>query len=108
MWNSLFLTIIVRWLDMLKEIHLLESKLEKLFSDYELIKSENVTLLENTETLRHQLIEKEQLLKKQKSEYDLLKIAKTIEGSITNKRDTKLKINVLIREIDKCIVELQE
>ena len=38
----------------------------------------------------------------------MLKIAKTIEGSGTNTKDTKLKINALVREIDKCIVQLQE
>lgn len=38
----------------------------------------------------------------------MLKIAKTIEGSSINTKDTKLKINTLIREIDKCIIQLQE
>ena len=41
-------------------------------------------------------------------EFDLLKIAKTIEGSSSNTKDTKLKINSLIKEIDKCIIQLQE
>ena len=36
----------------------------------------------------------------------MLKVAKTIEGSNENTRETKLKINALIREIDKCIIQL--
>lgn len=48
------------------------------------------------------------MLATQKKEFDLLKVAKTIEGSSTNTKDTKLKINSLIKEIDKCIVQLQE
>ena len=48
-------------------------------------------------------------LKSLLSNYDfLLKVAKTIEGSNNSTRDTKLKINALIREIDKCIVQLNE
>ena len=65
-------------------------------------------MLQNNTTLQHQLLEKEQKLANQKKEFDKLKIAKTIEGSGTDTKDTKLKINSLIREIDKCIVQLQE
>ncbi len=92
----------------IEAIHLLEDKLQNLLSNYEFLKNENEILLQSTTVLQHQLLEKEQLLANQKKEYDLLKIAKTIEGSGTNTKDTKLKINTLIREIDKCIIELQE
>jgi hypothetical protein len=44
----------------------------------------------------------------QKRAFDVLKVAKAIDGSGTNTRDTKLKINTLIREIDKCIIQLQD
>ena len=89
-------------------IHLLEDKLKNLLSNYEFLKNENEILLQSTTKLQHQLLKRDQLLVEQKKQYDLLKIAKTIDGSSTNTRDTKLKINTLIREIDKCIIELQE
>ena len=92
----------------IEAIHLLEDKLQNLLSNYEFLKNENELLLQSTSKLQHQLIEREQLLVKQKKEYDLLKIAKTIDGSSTNTKDTKLKINTLIREIDKCIIQLHE
>ena len=38
--------------------------------------------------------------------YDTLKMANTILGSDNDKRETKLKINALIREIDHCISQL--
>jgi hypothetical protein len=69
---------------------------------------ENQILLQSNSKLQIQLIEKEQQLAIQKKEYEVLKIAKTIEGSSKDTKDTKLKINALIREIDKCIVQLQE
>ena len=92
----------------IEAIHLLEDKLENLLSNYEFLKNENEILLQSTTKLQHQLFKRDQLLAEQKKQYDLLKIAKTIDGSNTNTRDTKLKINSLIREIDKCIIELQE
>jgi len=94
--------------DTVEAIHLLEDKLKDLLSNYEFLKNENEILLQDTTKLRHQLLEKEQLLINQKKQYDLLKIAKTIEGSSNSTRDTKLKINTLIREIDKCIIQLNE
>ncbi len=92
----------------LEAVHLLEDKLKNLLSNYEFLKKENTILLQNTTNLQQELLEKQQFIKKQEEEYSLLKIAKTIEGSKENKRDTKLKINALIREIDKCIVQLHE
>ena len=72
------------------------------------MKKENQILLHNNTTLQNQILEKEQTLANQKNEFDLLKIAKTIDGSSSNTKDTKLKINSLIKEIDKCIIQLQE
>mgnify|MGYP000330181503 FL=1 len=92
----------------LEAIHLLEDKLKKLLSNYAFLKKENEVLLQSNTTLQHQLLEKEQLIVEQKKDFDLLKIAKAIEGSGTDTKDTKLKINALVREIDKCIIQLQE
>jgi len=89
-------------------IHLLEDKLKGLLSNYEFLIKENEILLQSVSKLQHQVLEKEQLLEQQGKDFKLLKIAKTIEGSDNSTRDTKLKINALIREIDKCIVQLSE
>lgn len=86
----------------------LEAKLETLVSNYEFLKEENEILLQSKNDIQRQLLEKEQLLEEQEKQLKLLRIAKTIEGSSEYKRDTKLKINALIREIDKCIVQLTE
>jgi hypothetical protein len=92
----------------LEVIHLLEDTLKILLSNYDFLKKENQILIQNNTTLQNHLLEKEQKLVIQKKEFDILKIAKTIEGSSTNTKDTKLKINTLVREIDKCIIQLQE
>lgn len=92
----------------LEAIHLLENKLQSLLSNYEFLKEENEILLQSSTNFQQKIAEQEQIIVNQKTAYDLLRIAKTIDGSGTNTRDTKLKINTLIREIDKCIIQLQE
>ncbi len=43
-----------------------------------------------------------------KSECESLKMANSLLGGEENTRDTKLKINSLIREIDHCITQLSD
>ncbi len=69
----------------------------------------------NAALLRSELEQAKGIIKKQSEEiltlqakYDSLKIANSLLGSEENKRDTKLKINSLIREIDLCIAQLSD
>lgn len=43
-----------------------------------------------------------------KKQYETLKMTNSLLGSDENKRETKLKINSLIREIDYCIAQLSD
>ena len=90
----------------IEAVNLLEIKLKNLLSNYDFLLKENELLIQNSSKLQHQLLENKQLLKQREEQFKLLKIAKTIEGSDNSTRDTKFKINALIREIDKCIVQL--
>jgi len=92
----------------IESTNLLEVKLNKLLEVYTFLREENEFLHQRLAIIESQLSkQKEQLDAKDKS-YQLLKIAKTIEGSNNDTRNTKLKINALIRDIDKCIVQLSE
>ena len=86
----------------------LEDKLEKLLEVYVFLKEENEFLHQRLVGLENQLTESVAQLSEKEKSYQLLKIAKTIEGSNENTRETKLKINALIREVDKCIIQLSE
>lgn len=88
--------------------NLLEDKLENLLEIHVFLKEENEFLHQKLAELENQLVEKAQQLDKKDESYQLLKIAKTIEGSNESTRETKLKINALIREVDKCIIQLSE
>ena len=92
----------------LEAVHILEDRLKTLLANYEFLKEENEILLQNVQKTEHQLRLNQQELAHQKKKYDVLKIAKAINGSKEDTRETKLKINALIREIDKCIIQLNE
>ncbi len=60
--------------------------------------------IELEEKLKNLLQEKEKL----SVQYNNLKLAKNLEGSDLNSHDAKLKVNRIVREIDKCIALLNK
>ncbi len=94
--------------DFLETIGLLESKFKDLVERYLFLKEENDILLTNIEKAQQKTTLKEEELLQEREKYRLLKIAKTIDGSKEDSKETKQKINALIREIDKCIVKLDQ
>jgi chromosome segregation ATPase len=89
-------------------IDTLEDKIEKLFTKMK-------SLERNNQDLKNELIKTASIIQNQsmeiealKTQYETLKVANTLLGSDDNKRDTKLKINSLIREIDYCIAQLSD
>lgn len=92
----------------LESVDLLESKLTTLVERYTFLKEENEILISNINKLQNLVSQLETKYREEQEKYRLLKIAKTIEGSRTDSKETKNKINTLIREIDKCIVKLNQ
>lgn len=89
-------------------VNLVENKLKLLLENYRFLKDENELLLQKVALLEHQIAKEKEQFEQIEKKYQSLKIAKTIEGSNDSTRDTKLKINALIREIDACITQLSE
>jgi len=88
-------------------VELLEDKLLLILERYDFLKEENKLIREDLVQLQHQLNFKEQLLEEKESNFDSLKVARTIQGSDDTKKTTK-KINTLIKEIDLCIAQLSD
>ncbi|NHM07294.1 hypothetical protein G4D82_08685 [Flavobacterium sp. CYK-4] len=89
-------------------IDTLESRLQKLLEKMDQQEQTSAQLqqeLQKATTVIQQQSEEIATLKKQ---YDSLKMASSLLGSEENKRETKLKINSLIREIDYCIAQLSD
>ncbi|HWR94925.1 MAG TPA: hypothetical protein VN192_06970 [Flavobacterium sp.] len=89
-------------------IDTLENKIEKLFTKINSLEKKSqdlkIELTKSAAIIQRQSQEIEDL----KAQYETLKIANALLGSEENKRDTKLKINSLIREIDYCIAQLSD
>lgn len=89
-------------------IDTLENKIGKLFLKIKSLEKNNQELqveLKNAAVLiQNQSKEIEAL----KTQLETLKIANALLGGDDNKRDTKLKINSIIREIDYCIAQLSD
>ena len=86
----------------------LENKISKVLHKQEVLKQTNAKLSEQLEQQQQKLIEQQEELGSWAEKYDTLKIANSMLGSDENKRETKLKINSLIRDIDHCIAQLSE
>jgi len=86
----------------------LENRITTLLRNYETIKQKHSLL----ETKLSALNEENEKLKSQMEEgeqrFKMLQTANALLGSNEYKRETKLKINALVREIDACIVSLSE
>lgn len=80
----------------------LQSKVEKLVMLHKKSVQETEQLKSENDFLRKKLNEKKVELTEAKEQNKVLKLAKSIEGKGSN-TEIKLKINELVREIDKCI-----
>lgn len=86
----------------------LENKISKILHKQEVLKQTNAKLSEQLEQQQQKLLEQQEEIGSWAEKYDSLKIANSMLGSDENKRETKLKINALIRDIDHCIGQLSE
>ena len=86
----------------------LENKISKLLHKLELLKQLNLKLNEKLEVSKQKNLTQKQHIANWEEKFETLKIANTILGSDDNKRETKLKINALIRDIDHCIAQLSD
>ncbi len=94
--------------NIIEVVDLFENKLKTLLENYNFLKEENEVLYDKIAVLEDQITKEKQFNNEIEKKYNSLKIAKTIEGSKEDRRETKLKINALIREIDNCITQLSE
>ena len=84
----------------------LKDKVKKLLSLYNGLKVENVKLKGQTEENKITIKNKEAELDFLKNKYNKLKLAKSLLVSTGDSHDAKIKINRIVREIDKCIALL--
>jgi phage shock protein A len=86
----------------------LENRIGKLLNEHESLKQANSTLEGELAAMKQKCSELEHNLQHWKAQHESLKLSNAMLGSDQYKRETKLKINSLIREIDQCITQLTE
>ena len=84
----------------------IEIKLNNLLSSYKKVKSINSNLKEENANLFSEIEQKNIEINSLKDKIKIISISKSVDASKGDIRQTKLKINEYIREIDKCITQL--
>ena len=87
-------------------VNRLEVKIDRLVERYHTQKRENGVLKDEINRLVKLLEDKTSAYSMLEQQFSKLKIAKAIESSSEDVHETKLKINQIVREIDKCIALL--
>jgi len=86
----------------------LEGRIAKLFTKIEGLERDSAMAKGALESAAVQIKRQADEMAQLKSECESLRMANSLLGGEENKRDTKLKINSLIREIDYCIAQLSD
>lgn len=84
----------------------LKIKAEKLVGKYQLVTEQNKQLSNEVVELKEELNKRSQQLVEMENKIKLLKISKSVDSEST--KDVKLKINEMVREIDKCIAQINK
>lgn len=86
----------------------LENRIGSLLNKHEKLKNANTELTEELGKLKSQQLQLQNEIEAWTEKCNSLRLANSMLGSDQYKRETKLKINALIREIDQCITQLSE
>lgn len=93
---------------LIETVDLLENKIESLLQKFKVVRQENQAFRDKLKISFQQITELQSKVQELEGQNKNLKAANAILGSNENKKETKLKINSLIKEIDQCIVQLSE
>ena len=89
-------------------VNTIEDKLVKFIAKYELIKKEKVLLQQENDAFVADLESKKKEILNLQEKIKLMNISKSGDVSKQEAKETRLKINEYVREIDKCIALLNK
>ena len=84
----------------------IEKKLSNLLSSYENLKDKNLKLMDENNKLISKVEDNSQIINSLNDKIKIMSISKSVDVSKNDIKQTKLKINEYIREIDKCIAQI--
>lgn len=89
-------------------VNKIEVKLGKLIAKYQQVKQEKLILQQENEDFVASLKLKEIEILNLQEKVNLMNISKSVDASKQEVKETRLKINEYVREIDKCIALLNK
>lgn len=89
-------------------VNSLETNIKKLMLAYGQLKKENQLLMQENQGLKESVQVKENEYKDLHGRFETLKLAKQLVNGSEDPHEAKLKINRIVREIDKCIALLNK
>ena len=89
-------------------VNKIEVKLGKLIAKYQQVKQEKLILQQENEDFVASLKLKEIEILNLQEKVKLMNISKSVDASKQEMKETRLKINEYVREIDKCIALLNK
>ena len=89
----------------LKNVDELSDKINQLIKSYDLLKKNNDKILEDLNSVKISMLNKDDEIKRLKEKYDSLKFSNIIYNQ-SDKKLAKKKIRKMIDEIDNCILNL--
>jgi 23S rRNA maturation-related 3'-5' exoribonuclease YhaM len=81
-----------------------KQKAQKLIDKHQILTNKNANLSNELEKIKQELEIKDQQILELNNKIKLLKIAGSVDSGGT--KEVKLKINEMVREIDKCIAQI--
>jgi hypothetical protein len=89
-------------------VNSLEEKIQKVIAQHDQLKNENKKLLTENDELLKAIKLKEIEIKALQTKHEQLKLAKLLSTKGQDVHDAKLKVNRIVRDIDKCIALLNK
>jgi predicted nucleic acid-binding Zn-ribbon protein len=86
----------------------IRGRVEAVVQENQTLKSENLVLSQELDELKKTIALQKNALSELKEENKLIKLAKEMSMSGSDVHDLKIKINELVRDIDRCIDLLNE
>ena len=86
----------------------IEAQAERIITQYEKLEADCEELRIERDALRVQVREQQEQMREMKAELQRLRLVESLSGNATDKTKSRARINLLVREVDKCIALLTQ
>ena len=84
----------------------IEAQIDRVISQHERLEADYDAVCQERDELRVQVREQQEAIQALNAELQRLRLAEGLAGNATDKNKSRARINLLLREVDKCIALL--